>query len=160
MRRRSPRLVRSRDRLGFPSMRTGKGCEGSWSSAVPVIDCITVWRYSIRNRRPRKPLIGAGARSWQRGGLVAPTTQGHPMKYAMKNALAAILVLTMAEAGAAPLQTITVAATASDQTYQAEGIVEAVRQSSIAAQVPARIVEMRVRAGDTVKGGQVLARLD
>ena len=37
---------------------------------------------------------------------------------------------------------------------------EAVRQSAIAAQVPARIVEMRVRAGDTVKAGQVLVRLD
>ena len=82
------------------------------------------------------------------------------MKYVTKIALAAVFELTVCAAGAAPLQTITIAPTASDQSYQAEGVVEAVRQSTIAAQVPARIMEMRVRAGDTVKAGQVLARLD
>jgi membrane fusion protein, multidrug efflux system len=68
--------------------------------------------------------------------------------------------MMLAPAGAAPLQTVTVAAAAADQTYQAEGVVEAVRQSTIAAQVPARVIEMRVRAGDAVKAGQVLVRLD
>jgi RND family efflux transporter MFP subunit len=47
-----------------------------------------------------------------------------------------------------------------DQTYPAEGVVEAVRQSSVAAQVAGRIVELRVDAGQAVVKGQVLARID
>ena len=47
-----------------------------------------------------------------------------------------------------------------DQTYPAEGVVEAVRQSTVAAQVPGRIVELRVDAGQMVVKGQVLARID
>ncbi len=47
-----------------------------------------------------------------------------------------------------------------DQTYAAEGVVEAVRQSTVAAQVPGRIVELRVDAGQAVVKGQVLARID
>lgn len=82
------------------------------------------------------------------------------MKHATTFALAALLGMTLAPACAAPLQTLTVTAVATDQTYAAEGIVEAVRQSTIAAQVSARIIEMRVRAGDAVKAGQVLVRLD
>jgi multidrug efflux system membrane fusion protein len=82
------------------------------------------------------------------------------MKHATRFAFAVLLGATLSTTGAAPLQTVTVAAIAPDQTYQAEGVVEAVRQSTIAAQVPARIVEMHVRAGDAVKAGQVLARLD
>ena len=47
-----------------------------------------------------------------------------------------------------------------DRTYAAEGVVEAVRQSTVAAQVPGRIVELRVDAGQVVSRGQVLARID
>lgn len=42
----------------------------------------------------------------------------------------------------------------------AEGVVEAVRQSIIAAQVPGQIMELKVKAGDSVKAGQILARID
>ncbi len=41
-----------------------------------------------------------------------------------------------------------------------DGVVEAVRQTVLAVQVSGAIVELRVRAGDMVKAGQVLARLD
>jgi multidrug efflux system membrane fusion protein len=82
------------------------------------------------------------------------------MRHATKFAFAALLGSMLASAGAAPLQTVTVTAAATDPSYQAEGVVEAVRQSTIAAQVPARITEMHVRAGDAVKAGQVLVRLD
>lgn len=61
---------------------------------------------------------------------------------------------------ALPLDTVTVQAAPVEGIHVADGIVEAVRQSAISAQVPARIVEMRVRAGDHVKAGQVLIRLD
>jgi multidrug efflux system membrane fusion protein len=82
------------------------------------------------------------------------------MKHATLFAFASLLGMALSTAGAAPLQAVTVAATTRDPTYQAEGVVEAVRQSAIAAQVPARIIEVNVRAGDTVKAGQVLVRLD
>lgn len=41
-----------------------------------------------------------------------------------------------------------------------DGVVEAVRQTVIAAQVPGAIVQLDVKAGDRVKAGQVLLRLD
>ncbi|MBI2320156.1 MAG: efflux RND transporter periplasmic adaptor subunit, partial [Betaproteobacteria bacterium] len=47
-----------------------------------------------------------------------------------------------------------------DQAYRAEGVVEAVRQATLAAQVAGRIVELRVDAGQPVAKGQVLARID
>lgn len=75
-------------------------------------------------------------------------------------ALVAAAIAIPAAAATSPLATVTVQPTAVRNVHVAEGVVEAVRQSAIAAQVPARIVEMRVRAGDTVKAGQVLVRLD
>ena len=47
-----------------------------------------------------------------------------------------------------------------DQTYAAEALVEAVRQSTVAAQISGRIVEVLFDVGDTVKKGQVLVRID
>jgi RND family efflux transporter MFP subunit len=41
-----------------------------------------------------------------------------------------------------------------------DGVVEAVRQTVVAAQVPGAVVALTVKAGDSVKAGQVLARLD
>ena len=41
-----------------------------------------------------------------------------------------------------------------------DGVVEAVRQTVLAAQVAGAIVELSAKAGDTVKAGQVLARVD
>lgn len=42
----------------------------------------------------------------------------------------------------------------------AEAVVEAVRQSTLAAQIAGQIVEIKVQVGDSVKAGQVLARID
>jgi RND family efflux transporter MFP subunit len=41
-----------------------------------------------------------------------------------------------------------------------DGVVEAVRQTVLAAQVAGALVELPIKAGDTVKAGQVLARID
>ena len=46
------------------------------------------------------------------------------------------------------------------ELISAEGLVEAVRQSTIAAQVSGQIIELRVKVGDSVKAGQVLLRID
>lgn len=45
-------------------------------------------------------------------------------------------------------------------TYQAEAVVEAVRQATVAAQVQGRVVEVRVDAGARVRQGEILLRID
>ncbi len=45
-------------------------------------------------------------------------------------------------------------------TYSAEAVVEAVRQSTVSAQIAGRIVELRFDVGDHVKKGEVIARID
>ena len=41
----------------------------------------------------------------------------------------------------------------------AEGVVEAVRQSTLAAQIAGQIMKLKVKVGDSVKAGQVLRAL-
>lgn len=65
-----------------------------------------------------------------------------------------------APAAAPGLATVTVELREVAQTYPAEAVVEAVRQATLAAQVTGRILEARVDAGDRVKAGQVLMRID
>jgi len=45
-------------------------------------------------------------------------------------------------------------------TIAAEGVVEAIRQTTLGAQVAGRIVALDVKAGDVVRTGQVLVRID
>jgi RND family efflux transporter MFP subunit len=45
-------------------------------------------------------------------------------------------------------------------TYPADSLVEAVKQATVAAQVQGRVVDVRVEAGDSVKRGQLLMRID
>ena len=79
-----------------------------------------------------------------------------------------LITLTAARAAPAPagasaaanLATAVVDVRDVDQAYVADGVVEAVLQSTLTAQVSGRIVELRVRAGDAVVKGQVLARID
>lgn len=47
-----------------------------------------------------------------------------------------------------------------DQTYVAEGVVEAVRQSTVAAQITGRIVQINFDVGDRVAKGQTILRID
>jgi RND family efflux transporter MFP subunit len=47
-----------------------------------------------------------------------------------------------------------------DLDYSAEAVVEAVRQSTVSAQIAGRIVELRFDVGDVVKKGEVIARID
>jgi RND family efflux transporter MFP subunit len=78
--------------------------------------------------------------------------------------LAALAVATFAcaaaGAAAADVETAVVTASGSASVYVADGYVEAVRQTVIASQVPGRIAALTVKAGDAVKAGQILARID
>jgi RND family efflux transporter MFP subunit len=47
-----------------------------------------------------------------------------------------------------------------EQTYAAEGVVEAVKQSTVAAQISGRVVAVNFDVGDSVKKGQVIVRID
>lgn len=46
------------------------------------------------------------------------------------------------------------------QTYSAEGVVEATRQSTVSAQISGRVKEVNFDIGDKVKKGQVILRID
>lgn len=75
---------------------------------------------------------------------------------------AAVLALAWAapRVKAAELAYVTVAPAARSAAERYEGRVQAVRQTVVAAQVPGAVVALNVKAGDRVKAGQVLARLD
>ena len=60
-----------------------------------------------------------------------------------------------AELGSVPAQ-----AASTLRTSAFDGVVEAVRQTVIAAQVPGAVVQLEVKVGDRVKAGQLLLRLD
>lgn len=60
----------------------------------------------------------------------------------------------------APLASAPVEMREVDLTYTAEAVVEAVRQSTVAAQIAGRIVDLRFDVGDTVKKGEVIVRID
>ena len=61
---------------------------------------------------------------------------------------------------AAGLATITIKQSNAKTQYIAEGVVEAVKSSVIAPQVSGSITELPVKAGDYVKAGQLLVRID
>ena len=69
-------------------------------------------------------------------------------------------VATSKPATSAQLATAVIDARASEAGVLVDGVVEPVRQATIAAQIPGRILELRVEAGAVVAKGQVLARID
>ena len=61
---------------------------------------------------------------------------------------------------AEPLPVITVKPHAVDVAFPAESLVEAVQQTTVGAQVAGRVLEVKVDAGQTVKKGDLLMRID
>ena len=59
-----------------------------------------------------------------------------------------------------PLRTAPVQYREVEQTYAAEGVVEAVKQSTVAAQISGRVVAVNFDVGDRVQKGQVIVRID
>jgi RND family efflux transporter MFP subunit len=78
-------------------------------------------------------------------------------------ALAAVVALSpaLADSNEPPApETAVVEYREFDRGATAEGVVEAVRQSTLAAQIAGRVIALNVRAGDSVRAGQVLAQID
>jgi RND family efflux transporter MFP subunit len=84
--------------------------------------------------------------------------------------LAALLAAGLAACGEAPapkpaaqreaLKTATVELRAVELTTSAEAVMEAVRQSTVSAQIAGRVVDLRFDVGDYVKKGDVIVRID
>lgn len=74
--------------------------------------------------------------------------------------LASIAVLTSISVQAQSLPSVVVQPHPVDLTLPAEAVVEAVSQATLAAQVSGRVIEMRVDAGQTVKKGDLLMKID
>ncbi|MCJ7838636.1 MAG: biotin/lipoyl-binding protein, partial [Burkholderiales bacterium] len=75
--------------------------------------------------------------------------------------IAFVYALAPAAAADAPaLRTAPVQYREVAQTYSAEGVVEAVKQATVAAQISGRVVEVNFDVGDRVKKGQVIVRID
>lgn len=74
--------------------------------------------------------------------------------------IASLLAMPAAAASSAGLASAPVQASRQEAASGFDGIVEAVRQSSVAAQVSGAITAIEVKAGDKVGAGQVLARID
>jgi RND family efflux transporter MFP subunit len=72
----------------------------------------------------------------------------------------AVALLCAVPAVASDLQSALVQTSGATGMAAFDGVVEAVRQTVIASQVQGSVVELTVKAGDTVKAGQVLLRID
>lgn len=68
--------------------------------------------------------------------------------------------VAMLAQAAEPLATVPVQFREVAQTYSAEGVVEATRQSTVSAQISGRVKEINFDIGDRVKKGQVILRID
>lgn len=77
-----------------------------------------------------------------------------------KKVFLVLMLLSAVWTGAAELATGQVRALSGGDIHVAEGVVEAVRQSVISAQVAGRITQLAVKAGDRVKPGQLLVKID
>lgn len=78
-----------------------------------------------------------------------------------RNLLAALLAAAFAHGAlAADLPSVEVSPGAASAASGFDGVVEAVRQTVVAAQVPGAVIQLNVRAGDRVSAGQVLLRID
>lgn len=72
----------------------------------------------------------------------------------------ALLAMGLASAWAQAVPTATLQAGAGEGGFSIDGVVQAVHQTTVSAQASGRIVTLRVKAGDSVKAGQLLATID
>jgi RND family efflux transporter MFP subunit len=78
----------------------------------------------------------------------------------MLRAIAAIILAAGLPAYAQAQATLEARSRDLPQAFATEGVVEAVRQATVGAQVDGRVTHLAVKAGDRVQAGQLLARID
>jgi len=71
-----------------------------------------------------------------------------------------LIPLLAASAQALPLPTLLLGSQQHSQLYHSQGVVQAQRSAMLSVPVSGRITQLSVRAGDSVKAGTVLARVD
>lgn len=108
---------------------------------------------NIRRNRAAGSSSLSSASGRRRSGLVALALAAAAI--ALSDAAAAA-----AESDPPAVDTIEVRARAVRSTLEFDATLEAVRQSTVAAQVSGNVVERYVRAGDSVRAGQPLVRID
>ena len=140
---------------------------------APALSTMSYAQLSADSQRVSGDINGAVPR----GGLIDPSQPLLPRaavavrvsaRRLWHGGLPAVLAVAAlaSSAGASPadaspaVPTAEVAAHGGSASTPYEGVVEAVRQTIVAAQVPGAVVALQVRAGDTVRAGQVLMRLD
>ena len=74
--------------------------------------------------------------------------------------IAGLLGPVAGAAAARELATAVVQSPGAGESASFDGVVEAVRQTVVSAQVPGAVVAIEVKVGDVVKAGQLLARID
>lgn len=77
-----------------------------------------------------------------------------------KLGMVGLLVMVASVQAAEPLAVAPVEYREVAQTYSAEGLVEATRQSTVSAQIAGRVLEVKFDVGDQVAKGQVILRID
>lgn len=108
--------------------------------------------------------------------FLSPILNNHLSDYLMKPAVVAFMLFaqhsalaqvptapstnTAATAAHSVLKFAPVRAASADAYLSADGVVEAVRNTVISAQISGAIVQLPVKAGDVVKAGQLLVRMD
>ena len=71
-----------------------------------------------------------------------------------------VLAQTPPPVSSSSLELVTAQAASNAATHAFDGVVEAVRQAVVSAQVPGTVVQVQVEAGERVQAGQVLLRID
>ncbi len=79
---------------------------------------------------------------------------------ALSAALATLLGASMALAAPPAVPTVMVGAGISGGGFEIDGSLQALQQSTVAAQLGGNVLQLAVKAGDRVKAGQLLARID
>ena len=72
----------------------------------------------------------------------------------------ALVALSPLAASAADVPLLPVQTASTTSSLQIDGVIQPVRQATVAAQVGGSVVALAIKAGDRVKTGQVLARID
>lgn len=89
-----------------------------------------------------------------------PMTLSYRRRRALGAALAACLCAAPALAAPAAVPTTVVGASAGAGAFEIDGSLQALQQSTVAAQLGGNVVQLAVKAGDRVVAGQLLARID